>query len=43
MRQGGVFILNFTLKWGKYLVLVMRQGVVFSLFGEIYVRQEGDL
>ena len=42
-KAGKRFILNFTIKKGKYSVLVIRQRAVFSLFGEIYVRQGGDL
>ena len=42
-EAGRHFILNFTIKYGKYSVFVMRLGVVFSLLGEIHVRQGGDL
>ena len=33
------FILNLTIKQSKYSVQAMRQGMFFSLFGEIHMRQ----
>ena len=42
-EAGRHFISNFTIKYGKYSVLVIKQEVVFSILGEIYLRQGGDL
>ena len=43
-EAGTYFILDFTIKWGgKYSVLVGEMELFFSLFGEIHVRQGGNL
>ena len=42
-EAGMHFILNFTIKQGKYSVMVIGRGLFLRLIGEIHMRQGGDL
>ena len=43
MRQGGTLFLNFYNIIGEYSVMMIDRELFFSFFGEIHMRQGGDL
>ena len=42
-EAGRHFILNFTIKYGKSSVMPIGRGLFLSLFGEIHMRQGGEM
>ena len=41
-EAGTHYILNFTMKYGQYTVMVLGKMLFLSFFGEIHMRQGGD-